>query len=425
MSYRIVLNTYGSLGDLHPFMAMALELKKRGHKAVIATSEQYRSRVEKEGIEFYPVRPDFFGGKKEIERAMNSFEGAKYIHFEIVIPHLRNAYNDLIKAVNGADIFISHALSLATPIVAEKTGTCWISTILSPVLIVSAYDSWFLSVPNNPVDQVVLNPLINNTLNYIGKSISYFWNEPVRQLRKDLGLPAGEDPYFEGKYSPGLVLALFSQVFAKPQPDWHKQICITGFTFYSYMQETLPTKLVKFLDEGFPPIVFTLGSAATYVAGDFYIESAIAIKQLGYRAVLITGENQQDIPQTLISDNVVTFSYIDYSLIFPRAAAIVHQGGIGTTAQALRAGKPMLVVPHAHDQSNNAAHLERLGVARVIERAHYSAQRVAFELRELLINPKYTRQATKVSREIRAEKGVEATCDLIEACVLNHKSKGL
>ena len=149
-------------------------------------------------------------------------------------------------------------------------------------------------------------------------------------------------------------------------------------------------------------------------AGDFYRESVEAARMLGIRAVLLVGRDPRNIPAEPLSDDIALFEYLPYSQIFPRAAAIVHQGGIGTTAQALRAGKPMLVVPFAFDQPDNAYRVTRLGVARTIYRYRYSAHRAATELETLLSNTTYLTRAEQVGEIVRAEKGVAVACDAIE-----------
>jgi UDP:flavonoid glycosyltransferase YjiC (YdhE family) len=106
---------------------------------------------------------------------------------------------------------------------------------------------------------------------------------------------------------------------------------------------------------------------------------------------------------------------VPFSKIMPRAAAIVHQGGIGTTAQALRAGRPMLVAAWSHDQPDNAERLRRLGVSRTIPRNRYYAPRVANELRTLLTETSYAECAREIAAEIAQEHGVTAACDVIEA----------
>jgi UDP:flavonoid glycosyltransferase YjiC (YdhE family) len=167
----------------------------------------------------------------------------------------------------------------------------------------------------------------------------------------------------------------------------------------------------KFLAAGEPPIVFTLGSAAVALAGDFFRVSAQAAQILGRRAVLLLGKNPA--PPDLLP-SVLTWDYLPYGQILPRAAAIVHQGGIGTTAQSLRAGRPMLVVPFAHDQFDNAARIARLGIAEILPRHHYRPPRVIAALDRLLASPAVAAAATEVGRRIRAETGPALACAAVE-----------
>src|SRR5437868_5218798 len=119
-------------------------------------------------------------------------------------------------------------------------------------------------------------------------------------------------------------------------------------------------------------------------------------------------------PPSNLPPEVVAFNYAGFSELFPQAAAIVHQGGIGTTGQALRAGCPMLVMPFNFDQPDNAARVVRLGVGRSITRRQYSAARAATELNELLSNTAYREQATKIAAQIQQENGAQEASNAIE-----------
>ena len=420
MSNRIVLTTYGSLGDLHPYMAIAVELKRRGYNVAIATSEIYRDRVEAENLDFYPVRPDLPDKNTEeaqiyIKQAMDAQKGTEFVLRQLILSHLKDSYNDLTQAVSGSDLLITHPVSFAGALVAQKTGIDWISSVLSPISLFSAYDPPVLGSNISRIELGILSNPINRLLMYLGKLSIFSWSLPLQKLRTELGLPPVKDPFFQDQHSPDLVLALFSQVFAQPQRDWYQQTCITGFPFYDRQSEELSPALLEFLKAGTPPIVFTLGSAAVNDAGSFYIESVIAAKQLGCRAVLIIGEDTRNqLPENLLSADIVTFSYAPYSKIFPYASVIVHQGGIGTTAEALRSGRPMLVMPYSHDQPDNSARVERLGVARTIKRSKYKAIAVASELKQLLHEPRYAQQAAIIGQQIRSEDGVKVACDRIE-----------
>jgi UDP:flavonoid glycosyltransferase YjiC (YdhE family) len=213
-----------------------------------------------------------------------------------------------------------------------------------------------------------------------------------------------------------LHLALFSKRLADKQPDWPRQTVVTGFPWYDQNGEVgLPPALAGFLDDGPPPIVFTLGTAvsADSHATEFFERSAAAAAVLGHRAVLILKESRNR-PRTLPAD-VVAFDYAPFSELFPRAAAIVHHGGIGTTGLAMSAGRPALVMPCTWDQPDNAARAARLGIARVIARQHYTPARVAAELQRLLDDPAYSARAAVVRHQLQFEDGVRSACDALEA----------
>ncbi len=120
---------------------------------------------------------------------------------------------------------------------------------------------------------------------------------------------------------------------------------------------------------------------------------------------------------------MVACDYAPFSGLFPRAAAIVHPGGIGTTGLAMRSGRPMLVAPFAHDHPDNAERVARLGIARTVPRHSYTSARAAAELRRLLDNPAYSQRALAVGEQVRQEDGVQVACDALEGLVRVHRPK--
>jgi rhamnosyltransferase subunit B len=416
---QIVITTLGSLGDLHPYLALALGLKGRGHRVSIATSPYYQPKIESEGIGFHAVRPNLSPDNTElIKLAMDAKKGSEYVIREVVLPHLRDSYEDLTQAARGADLLITHPITYAGPLVAQKTGIRWVSSVLAPISFLSDDDPCVL--PPAPWLAKLYRLGIARVLNKLGKRAVRDWSDPVRKLRAENGLEPGADPIFEGQHSPDLVLAMFSDLLAKPQPDWPPNTRVTGFALYDRLDKFmgLAPELAQFLDSGPAPIVFTLGSSAVMDAGEFYSHSATAAAELGRRAVLLIGKDPRNAPSQRLPDGVIAAEYAPFSEIFPRASAIVHQGGAGTTAQALRSSRPMLFVPYAHDQPDNAARAIRLGVARQIGRRQYRAKKVASELRKLLDDPSYAARALEVGRRIQSENGVSAACDAIEQLLI-------
>ncbi|PSB54510.1 glycosyl transferase [Chroococcidiopsis cubana CCALA 043] len=413
---RIVLTTIGSFGDLHPKIAIALELRQRGHDVVFGTHKVYQAKIEALGFEFHRMRPDntALDDPQEMARAMDVRTGSEYIVRKRVCPSLREMYADLMQSVKGADFMFAGEGVVAARLVAEKLGIRWASSAMAPISFFSVYDPPVLAPFPFLAKLRGFGAIANRGVINFAKLVSKSWAEPVRQFRRELGLPALiGNPFIDDKFSPYLTIALFSPVLAKPQPDWAANTVVAGSTFYDGSQNgaALTLELKQFLDAGEPPIVFTLGSAAVMTPGNFYQESIQAAKLLNRRAVLLIGKNAP--PENLSSD-ILAVSYAPYSHIFPHACAIAHQGGIGTTTQALRAGRPTLIMPYSHDQPDNAARVERLGTSRTIPRQQYRALRVANELRKLLANPAYTTKAIEIGRIIQTENGVNVACDAIE-----------
>lgn len=414
---RIVITSLGSYGDVNPYVGLALELQARGHAPVIATSPYYRGHVEAAGVEFSAVRPDLDPhDRRTVGRIMDARTGSEFIVREVILGSLRESFADLSRAVRGADAIITHPVTFAGPVVAEREGIPWISTVLAPMSFFSARD---LPVfPPMPwAKRLERVPGAAAGLVRLARGATRRWGEPVHALRRELGLPRGGDPIYEGQHSPRGVLALFSRLLAEPQADWPPRVRITGPIVWdgALARAALSPALERFLDQGPPPVVFTLGTSAVGAAGGFYRESLEAARRLGVRAVLLVGRHAENRPPGPLPPGLIVEEFAAHSALFPRAAAIVHQGGAGTLHQALRAGRPTLVVPFAHDQPDNAWRVERLGVSRTLRPARYTAGRAARELRTLLNDPDYARRAAAAGERVRAENGAAAACDAIEA----------
>ncbi len=411
---RIVLTTLGSYGDLHPYIAIAQGLLRRGHAAVLASSPFYREKIEAAEIPFRPLNAFAFDEitPELIRKLFDPVRGPEFLIRDCVMPALKSAWRDTVAAAEGADLLVSHPLTFATQLVAEKFHLPWASVSLAPMSFFSRRNPPVLA----PVAGLwrIFGPSLLRWFIRLGKLSTARWVKPYHRFRKELGLPKAPNPLFEGSFSPYLVLAIFSRELATPDPDWPAQTVITGFPFYdSDGSSELSPKLEEFLNAGPAPLVFTLGSSAVLHAGRFYTESAKAARLLGKRAVLLVGKDAANRPANLPAEAGV-FDYAPYSQLFPRAAAIVHQGGVGTTGQTMRAGRPMLVMPFGFDQQDNAYRVEKLGIAKVISRKEYSAETAAAALKKLFDDPKVESRAVTAGVGVRAENGVESVCDHLE-----------
>jgi UDP:flavonoid glycosyltransferase YjiC (YdhE family) len=413
---RIVITCWGSHGDLFPYIGLCVALKRHGHSPVLATSVGYRAEIEREGIEFAeagpPIDTSAPNAPELYERVMDPRRGSEVIVSELLMPKLEETYEQLRAAVAGADLVVAHPITYAAPIVAEQARLPWLSTVLAPLSLFSAHDPPVLPTAPRLNDVPLIGPWLAHTILKLARPTLRRWVAPVDRLRAELGMPRAGHPMIEGQFSPHGTLALFSRVLAEPQPDWPPNVTVTGTVFYN-APEPLEHELEEFLAAGEPPVVFTLGTSAVGAAGGFYRESVAAAAKLGVRAVLLTGGFAQNRPDH-VPPNVLLVDRAPHQLLFPRACAIVHQCGAGTTGQALRSGKPALLVPHGHDQFDNARRVRKLGVARVVLPKEYRAERVARDLRALLDDVRYQERAAAVSIVVREERGAEAAVAVIE-----------
>jgi rhamnosyltransferase subunit B len=414
-SKRVLFATIGSLGDLHPCIALALELMRRGHTPTIATTEYYRQKVENLGIGFYPIRPNLDPTDGEMIRQCEDLKrGPEILFRKLILPHLRETYQDMLQAASGVDLMIAGELNFAAPLVAEKLKLRWVSAILSPTSFFSAHDpSHLVNVPwlihVHKVGWRAYRAVLN-----LGKLGAKHWWNPVRELRREQKLRPNCDPVFRDKFSPELVLALFSPLFAKPQPDWPAQTLQPGFVFFDAQGSGADRGLAEFLETDDPPIVFTQGSTAVHSPGAFYEISAAAARKLGRRALLLGTTAVPGIQST----GICAMPYAPYSQIFRNAAVNVHQGGSGATGQALRAGRPQLIVPFGWDQPDNAARVERLGAGVHLPRSAYSVKAAVAALERLLREKQFSDRAAQVGEEMQAEDGLASACNAIETLLM-------
>lgn len=413
----ILITTFGSLGDIHPYIAVARELQRRGHHPVIASFDLHREAVEAAGVGFHAVRPGLavFGDIESVVRKLfGSLRGPEYMVREIFMKHLRDSYEDTLAAARGVDLMLTHPLTFAARLVAEKQGIPWVSTVLAPLNLFSAEEPPLYPAGGWLRGLRKLGVAPYRTVFGALKWMIKYWETPLRRYRAELGLPPLRVmAQFEGQFSPLLNLALFSPLLSAQIEDWPAQTVMCGFARYDGQGiDGEAAALQAFLAEGEEPIVFALGSSAVMIAGEFWRHAADAAQTLGLRAVLLTGRLPGQQPQ--LPAGVRAFQYLPYSAVFPRASAVVHQAGIGTLAQALAAGHPQLIVPVAFDQPDNARRAVCLGVARVLPFKQVTAARLVAQLRPLLDEPSYCQRATAVAASLAQENGAGRAADEIE-----------
>jgi UDP:flavonoid glycosyltransferase YjiC (YdhE family) len=421
---RIVIAVFGSLGDLHPCIAIGRELVRMGYAVTLASHADYAERVAAAGLGFIPMRPSFAdlerqSGKDRRALTADLLRHPTRLYTDLILPFLRAGVADLESALTPDDVLWVTTAAISARLVAERRRAPWYALALQPSVLLSAADPPRLP----PLDTlmrwaIALGPAAVKALLAVLRLGLHQLGSPIRQLRAEWRLPTqAADPILGAALSPHGTLALYSSHFAPLPSDLTTPVIATGFARYDadeHGKMDLDPALSAFLAAGTPPVVLTLGSSFVWNPGRFYLEGLAAVRSAGYRAILLMGEAADDPSnQRLAADDVIVSRYAPYSTLLPHAAAVIHQGGIGTCAQALQAGIPQLVVPHFGDQPDNAHRLQRLGVAAVIKRSQFTATRAARCLTHLMQDPDVLRRAEAISQDLRAENGALAAAQSI------------
>jgi len=418
---RVILCTAGSLGDLHPFLALGLALRAGGVEAEIATSIEYGPKVEAEGLVFRPVGPglerlgdDLGMDMAEMTRAVARSD--RFLFEKIMLPYLEPWTREVEVVARGSAAVVGATFAAGAAMAAELTGVPYVSAALQPTVVFSAYDPpclprapWLAPATSGP------RLWLNQATLALARAGTAPWSGPVNEVRAALGLPpSSANLLFDGATRADLALGLYSPLLSRAQPDAPPGFTVTGYAAYDSEAggpAVMPRELEAFLAQGEPPIVFTLGSAAVHIPGDFYLESLKAARAVGRRSVLLVGpEGDRSVAD---GPDAIAVAYAPFSMLFPRAALIVHQGGVGTTQQALRSGRPQLIVPHLGDQFDNAARVGRLGCGRTLGRTRYRAGRIARVLDTLLASATVVETAARLGGIAAREDGARVAADRI------------
>ena len=405
---KILMTTFGSYGDLHPYIGMARALIANGDQVTIATHLDYQEHVERIGATFVRIRPglDEAGPKEEwAPQANHPIFGPRFIIQTFVMPYLEECYETIKRAATGHDLIISHVLCVTTPLVAEELSIPWVSTILQPATFFSAHDPPALGFMTILPKLKWIGPRwMRRLLNTMARPTNT-WMKPLAQFRKKLGLPKSRKNILIDSCSPHGTLALFAPAFAAPMPDWPVKTLQIGFPLFDEeTTDSLSPGLFEFLKHGSPPVVFTLGTAVVMMETPYYEIAYEVVKSLGVRAVFLVGKSPMRIPDAAFTDpNIYITDYEPFSKLFPLAAVNVHQCGIGTTAQALASGRPQILVPFAHDQPDNARRVAELGCGICIYSWMLSAPRLRSALKTILENRGFEQRAEQVANEIKMD----------------------
>jgi rhamnosyltransferase subunit B len=410
---RVCLVALGSAGDVHPMLALGQGLQARGHAVTLLANPAWAELTKGAGIEFEAVGdPADYRATVEHPKLWHPVDGFGVMWRYLLRPALAPTYQRLAAiAQRGRCVVIASPVAMGARIAQEKLGLPLITAYTAATMLRTVHDPMTLAhwrvrpwVPRAVrraawalLDRYKLEPLVRPALD---------------ALRSELGLPALHEPVFgRWMHSPQAGVTLFPSWFAAAAPDWPAQVVEGGFTLYEGDARSVPPELEAFIDQGPAPVVFMPGTAAQ-AAAPFFRAAVQACAATGQRGLLL-GAVPQDLkhqlPPTLLAGDYAPFAWL-----LPRARALVHHGGIGSSAQALRAGVPQLVVPQAYDQFDNAMRLERLGVGLTVAADAAGLQGMGRALARLLADPKFAYACMECAPLARPEPVQAAVATLVE-----------
>ncbi|NLY42392.1 MAG: glycosyltransferase family 1 protein [Clostridiaceae bacterium] len=358
---KVCFFTLGTRGDVQPYVALGKELVKEGHQALICAGESFRQFVESNGVGFVPTTSDLMAiaespeGKAILEHPIKNLKLAFRYSKNIINPAYRKTLEEFFSAASDADVIIYHPKALGTVDIALKLGIPCVSMPPVPVTYpISEFANPAITAKN-------LGKWLNKATYHINKYAESLQIQLINDFReKVLKLPkrkAGIYTYTDGRKEIPTVYPVSRALFPEVN-SWDGHVFMPGFFFLDSEGEKLPEKIERFLAAGKSPVAVTFSSMPLASPARFLEKLRAALKTTGNRAVILTG-NSGIICES--DDLICTVKAATHSVLFPHVKGIIHHGGVGTMAAALRAGKPQMIIPFSVDQTFWAKRLYRFG----------------------------------------------------------------
>lgn len=407
----MLLTSFGTLGDVLPFVGVGAELARRGHDVTVLTHRRFADLVDGAGLDFVAIGcrrryrravddPDLWHPTRGLKTVMNRLLPDPLVGYEAVMDH---AGDDTVA--------ITHPFAFGSHLARDRHGIDCATLVLSPCLLRSRrrvpvmYGDRELSQMARPIkqlmwwlaDRILIDPATTPRLH--------------RACRR-LGLPPVQRPFDGWIHSDQLTIGLFPPWFAPPQPDWPDSVELTGFSLY-FPATDVPAPVAAFVDAGSPPLVATTASA-TVDGNDFVAPIVRACRATGDRALFLGTDPAVSLPD---SDQFLAADFAPLDRVLPHCRALIHHGGVGTTAAGIRAAIPQLVRPVAHDHPDQAARIQRLGIGARLLADEFTAPALVEHLDPIdgaLADDGLRRRCRRRARQVYNNNGLHDACTLIE-----------
>ncbi len=410
----------GTTGDVHPFMRIAKALSAMGRQVTFITNTNHTRLLSGSGLACVGV-----GTEEDYTRLLqdpNIWHPQKA--FSAILAHYQEQLlqiHEAIAAINatGPRVVIAHPIAVPAAVMAREQGIVHkiVSMYLAPSTLRTCHD------PLRMGDTTLPAWVPMRWRPALWRFVERGWIDPVAMTqlnaaRTALGLP-GVNTSFLGylESQPDLVVTLFPAWFGPAMPDWPQPLLSGDFQLFDAASTSQFTpELSAFLAAGDKPLVFTPGTGHRH-AEAFFAHALDAVTRLGARAVFLTSHRAQ-VPAQLPA-SVLWQPYVPLSGLLPHVKAFIHHGGIGSTAEALRAGTPQVVAPFAWDQFDNGARVAELGVGEVIFARRLSSRKLVKAIRAVTTSEQLRTRCAEVRQRFTQRQDPAMLCAEMERLVLN------
>jgi rhamnosyltransferase subunit B len=416
LAMNALLVALGSAGDVYPFIGLGLRLRARGHSVTLLANGHFEPAARRVGIDFEELGPAAeYRSLVERPELWKPISALRLAAEWLVVRPMRRTFEIIRERNNiGETVVVAPVTAFGARIAQERLAVPLVSICLHPTTL------------RSHTCPPILKPLpVSRNLPRIWNKFWYWLSDrtlmdplvrrETNSFRAELGLPPVRQGFVAWSFSPLGGVGLFPEWFAAPQPGWPSQFCLSAFPLCDD-GDFLPDvpEAADHFEAGERPIIFTPGSAMR--RGQAFFEAAVdACRRLDTRGVLVSRYADQ-IPRGL-PPSIRAFDSLPFGRAFPRAAVVVHHGGIGNASLALKAGVPQLIMPMAFDQHDNAARLERLGVARSLSPRSFRGPAVARMIRKLIDSPAVASSCRRAADRFSVDDQLTEPCHLIEQAV--------
>jgi rhamnosyltransferase subunit B len=400
MSPHFVITAVGTQGDLRPLLALARELLNRGFAVDVLGNEWAAARSAAQSIPFTTIAPTFACNWGTIEDMFGTY----------VFPSFEPTFRffESLKARRENVVVLNWTNCTASTLLCERYHLPLCRLVLAPYFLPSLID------PPEPWARRMKGPLGRAFAQYtLPQLYAQFHSHPfilqhLNAQRAALGLGA-VDRTSSMNVLVKRYIGLFPDWFCRPPADWPQALDLAGFPLPTAEGE-LPPGILDFVRQHGPPVVFTPGTGAPHLE-QFFERARQCCERLGVPGILLGGSSVD--PAGERCGSVLHLREVELALLLPRARLLVHHGGMGTTARALEAGVPQIVIPYAYDQPDNGARVEALGAGKLLMENQVSVDTLVSVAGQLLSSEDVKRCTSACAERMRGSRGVERAVDAL------------